>query len=101
LAIRDAAFSTSGDYERFAIIDGRRYHHIVDLRTGYPATASQSATVLAKCATDAEVLTKIAFMLGGPDGLRAVESSGAKAVIVDAQGASWTSPGLSLDAVAP
>jgi|GEM_PF-70173 len=101
LTIRDAAFSTSGDYERFAIIDGRRYHHIIDLRTGYPAKASQSATVLAQTAVEAEVLTKTAFILGGVDGLRAVESAGAKALIIDAEGKSWTSPGLSLEPVTP
>lgn len=101
LTVRDAAFSTSGDYERFAIIDGRRYHHIIDLRTGYPAKASQSATVLAKTAVEAEVLTKTAFILGAVDGVRAVESTGAKALIIDAEGHSWTSSGLSLEPVTP
>lgn len=91
VAVHDAAFSTSGDYERFAIIDGRRYHHIMDLRTGWPATASQSATVLAPTATDAEILTKTAFILGGAAGLKAVEDVGGKAVIVSATGeALWS-----------
>ena len=45
------------------LIDGVRYHHIIDPRTGYPATASQSATVLASTATQAEILTKTAFIL--------------------------------------
>lgn len=84
--VSDAAFSTSGDYERFALIDGVRYHHIIDLRTGYPATASQSATVLAPSATDAEVLTKTAFILGGPAGLSLVEKLGSKAVLVQPDG---------------
>jgi thiamine biosynthesis lipoprotein len=95
VAVRDAAFSTSGDYERFAIIEGRRYHHIMDLRTGWPATASQSATVLARTAVDAEVLTKTAFILGGAEGLALVERAGAKAVIVTAAGEVLWSPGLS------
>ncbi|MCB9787722.1 MAG: FAD:protein FMN transferase [Deltaproteobacteria bacterium] len=84
--VEDAAFSTSGDYERYAIIDGKRYHHIIDLRTGYPASKSQSATVLAATATDAEVLTKAAFILGGAEGLDAVERAGGEAVIVEADG---------------
>lgn len=92
--VRDAAFSTSGDYERYAIIDTKRYHHILDLRTGYPAEKSQSATVLAATATDAEVLTKTAFILGGAEGLRAVEQAGAKAVIVEADGHVLWSDGL-------
>ena len=75
--IREAAFSTSGDYERFAILDGKRYHHILDLRSGRPATASQSATVLAPSATQAEVLTKWAFVAGGAAGLQVLKSQGA------------------------
>lgn len=97
--VTDAAFSTSGDYERFAIIDGRRYHHIIDLRTGYPATASQSATVLVGSATEAEVLTKTAFILGGEAGLLALARAGAKGLIVDAEGRVFRSEGLPL--VAP
>ena len=94
--LADAAFSTSGDYERFAIIDGTRYHHILDPRTGWPATASQSATVRAATATDAEVLTKAAFIAGGASGVAMAEQWGAQAVIVDKDGTVWQSKGLVL-----
>ncbi len=96
LDIRDAAFSTSGDYERFAILDGHRYHHILDPRTGFPATASQSVTVLAPSAIAAEVQTKTAFILGGADGLRYLAAHGSQGVLVDAAGQLWQSPGLVL-----
>ena len=96
LEVRNAAFSTSGDYERFAIIEGKRYHHILDPRTGVPATASQSATVLAATGTDAEILTKVAFILGGEAGLAALSAAGAKGVLVDADGRQHVSPGLPL-----
>ncbi len=92
--VSEAAFSTSGDYERFAVLDGVRYHHILDLRTGWPATASQSATVLAKTATDAEILTKWAFIAGGQAGLDAIGARGAKGVLVDSKAQVWTSKGL-------
>ena len=98
LDVSDAAFSTSGDYERYALIDGRRYHHILDPRTGFPAAASQSATVLAPTATDAEVLTKVAFILGGEAGLAAIAKVGARGVLVDAEGAVHVSAGLALEA---
>jgi thiamine biosynthesis lipoprotein len=85
LEVEDAAFSTSGDYEHFFIVEGVRYHHLIDLRTCWPAKQSRSATVLAKSATEAEFLTKSAFVLGGDQGVALAESQGAAAVIVDAQ----------------
>jgi FAD:protein FMN transferase len=84
MEISDAAFSTSGDYEHFFILDGKRYHHIIDPRTCYPANASRSSTILAKTGTDAEFLTKATFILGGDAGLKLAESWGAAAVIVSA-----------------
>jgi FAD:protein FMN transferase len=84
--LSNASFSTSGDYEHFFIKDGVRYHHIIDLRTCMPATASVSSTVLAKSATDAEFLTKSTFILGAEKGLALAEKFGAQAVIVDAKG---------------
>ncbi len=84
--LTDTAFSTSGDYEHFFMNEGRRYHHIIDLRTCMPATASASSTVMAKSATDAEVLTKSVFILGGEEGLKLAKGFGASAVLVDAAG---------------
>lgn len=92
--IEDAAFSTSGDYERFAILEGKRYHHILDTRTGWPAAASQSATVRAPTATDAEIMTKAAFIRGARAGVDMVEKLGGHAVIVDAEGMVWQSKRL-------
>ncbi len=62
--LKDFAVSTSGDYERYVIIDGQRYHHIMDPRTGYPATSSRSATVLAPTPEEADALAKYLFILG-------------------------------------
>jgi thiamine biosynthesis lipoprotein len=84
LEVSDAAFSTSGDYEHFFELDGKRYHHIIDPRTCYPAMASRSATVLARSAVDAELLTKSVFITGGKEGLALAERMGASAVVVTA-----------------
>jgi thiamine biosynthesis lipoprotein len=84
LRISDRAFSTSGDYEHFFVAGGRRYHHLIDPRTCAPAGASRSATVLARTATRAEVLSKAVFILGGEAGLRLAEREGAAAVLVTA-----------------
>jgi thiamine biosynthesis lipoprotein len=84
--VKDAAFSTSGDYERFFIKDNKRYHHIIDPRTGYPATQSRSVTIWAKDAFTADSLDNAVFILGPEKGLALVESlEGCGAVIVDAQ----------------
>lgn len=80
--VSDAAFSTSGDYERFFIAGGKRYHHIIDPRTCYPATASRSSTVLARSALEAEFLTKATFISGGERALKLAESWGAGVVLV-------------------
>jgi FAD:protein FMN transferase len=60
----DTAISTSGDYERFFDENGKRYHHILDPRTGQPASKVRSATVLASTATRSDGLSKTAFVLG-------------------------------------
>jgi thiamine biosynthesis lipoprotein len=60
----DAAFSTSGDYERYFDEDGVRYHHIIDPHTGHSASKVRSATVIASTATRTDGLSKTAFVLG-------------------------------------
>jgi len=58
------AVATSGDYERFVMIDGKRYHHIIDPRTGFPSTQCQSVSVLAPSAEEADALATYLFVLG-------------------------------------
>ena len=94
LELSDAAFSTSGDYEHFFLKDGVRYHHLIDPRTCWPARASVSVTVLAKSATDAEFLTKAAFILGPKEGQPLVRQFGASAVWVTADGVVHATAGL-------
>jgi thiamine biosynthesis lipoprotein len=62
--LRDAALSTSGDYEQFFEMGGRRFSHILDPRSGWPAEGVRSATVLAPNATDSDALSTAAFVLG-------------------------------------
>ncbi|RMF71065.1 MAG: FAD:protein FMN transferase, partial [Alphaproteobacteria bacterium] len=68
----DVSIVTSGDYERFYIDRGQRYHHILDPDSGHPAALSQSATVIAETATLADAWSTAIFVLG-PPGLKLLE----------------------------
>jgi thiamine biosynthesis lipoprotein len=72
--LRDRALSTSGDYEQFFEVDGRRYSHILDPRTGFPAQGTRSATVVAASATDTDALSTAAFVLGAEGARRLGET---------------------------
>jgi thiamine biosynthesis lipoprotein len=95
LALENSAFNTSGDYERFVIKNGKRYHHIIDPRTGYPVTHTRSVTVLAPTSFLADTLDTAVFVLGPEKGMQLVRSlPGVEAVIVDAHNRLHLSPGL-------
>lgn len=95
LPLSDHAFSTAGDYERSYVVGGKRYHHIIDPRTGYPATACRSVTIWATSALVADEIDDAVFILGPKKGLELVESlDGVGAVIVDAKNNLWVSKRL-------
>ena len=82
--VEDHAFSTAGDYERAFVKEGKRYHHIIDPRTGYPATESRSVTIWAKDALTADAIDDAVFILGPVKGMKLVEAiDDCGAVIVD------------------
>jgi FAD:protein FMN transferase len=66
LDLDDDVVATSGDYEHFVDLDGHRYHHLLDPRTGYPASASRGATVVARGGALAEAFSTALFVLGPP-----------------------------------
>jgi thiamine biosynthesis lipoprotein len=94
--LRDTAIVTSGDYERFFVADGVRYHHILDPATGQPARGCQSVTVLAATAAEADACATATFVLGPEKGLAFLRSRpGVRGLIVGADGSlHWTDEGL-------
>ena len=66
---------SSGDYERFFVSQGQRFHHIIDLRTGYPAQGSIAVTVFAKNTLEADSWATALFILGPKEGLSLAEQT--------------------------
>jgi len=79
------ALATSGDYERFIEVGGRRYCHILDPRTGYPPDFWRSVTVIAPSALEAGSCTTIT-MLKGESGIDYLDASGLMYLAVDCSG---------------
>lgn len=85
--LKDQVIVTSGDYERFFIQDGKRYHHILDPATGYPASMLRSVTVVGPIGTTLQPLGTATFVMGADKGLKFVETiQGAKGMFIDADG---------------
>ncbi|MFA9216346.1 MAG: FAD:protein FMN transferase [Sphingomonadaceae bacterium] len=85
IPVAAGGLATSGDYERFFEVDGRRYCHILDGRNGYPVQYWRSVSVLAPLASAAGSCATIA-MLMGEQGLSFLESSGFAYLAQDEQG---------------
>jgi thiamine biosynthesis lipoprotein len=95
MELSDRTFSTSGDYERFFIKDGRRYHHIIDLSTGEPAQGSRSVTIVADRAILADAVAKGVFIMGARGGMALIERlPGVEGVIVSSENEVLVSSGL-------
>ncbi|MCG6934490.1 MAG: FAD:protein FMN transferase [Proteobacteria bacterium] len=95
LPLSNTAVSTSGDYERFFIENGERYHHILSPATGKSAHATRSVTVLGPDATTTDALSTTVFVLGPERGIRLIDSlAGIDAVVIDARGKMHYSSGL-------
>jgi len=93
--LSNRALVTSGDYERFRMVDGVRYHHIIDPRTGWPANASTSVSVLSTDAEQGVVLAKAIFILGAEQGLDLARAEGVEALVIDPQGRQHATEGFS------
>lgn len=83
LALNDEAISTSGDYERFFIEDGKRYHHILRPTDGKPVEGVRSVTVIGPNATMTDGLSTSIFVMGPEAGLAMVAKlPGYEAVVI-------------------
>lgn len=71
----EGGISTSGDYQRSFLQEGKRYHHILDPATGYPAAELVSVTIVSTNATDADAISTLVFILGRQKGMEYIRKS--------------------------
>jgi thiamine biosynthesis lipoprotein len=87
VSLKDRIIITSGDYERFFEKDGKRYHHILNPRTGYPADKLRSATVVGPVGSTLQPCGTAAFVLGVDQGRKYIESlKDAYGLLIDSEG---------------
>lgn len=86
--VQNRRLSTSGDYQQYFIKSGRRYHHIINPQTGYPAKGLVSVTIISsKTAAESDILSTAVFAMGPETGLRFVSKfTDTEAVLIDANG---------------
>jgi thiamine biosynthesis lipoprotein len=95
IPLEDEAISTSGDYERFFIEDGTRYHHILKPSTGKPASGVRSATVVGPDGVITDALSTSLFVMGVDRGLRLIATlPDYEGIVIDAEGELFYSDGL-------
>ncbi len=96
--VSDKAVATSGDYEKFVIFDGIRYAHIINPKTGYPATGVISVSVFAPTAELADALATAVFVMGKEVGVNRIDQiPGVECIVVDDRGKIYTSKHIQLD----
>ena len=94
MPLRDASMVTSGDYERFVEVEGVRYHHIIDPRTGWPAQGLVSVSVMADNAERADGLATALLAAGPEDAQQMVQTLGLEALLVLSDGSYKVSRGI-------
>ena len=98
LPLEDEALSTSGDYERFFIEDGIKYHHIIQPTTGKSASEVRSVSILAQDSMTSDALSTSVFVMGSNKGLELLNRlDGIEGVIIDQKGKLFYSVGLQQD----
>ena len=87
--------ATSGDYEQYFEVDGNRYHHILDPKTGYPSAGLQSVTIINKSNSVADAFATAVFVMGKENGLKLIENlNDTEAMIIDSEGKIFYSSGF-------
>lgn len=97
LNISNVAVATSGNYEKFALIDGKRYSHTIDPKTGFPVSGIKSVTIIAPNAEIADAMATPVMVMGLKVGLDLINQMKQMAcIIVDENNKVYTSKNIKL-----
>ena len=93
--LKSCGIATSGNYENFFIHEGIRYHHIIDLSTGYPSRGMKSTTVFSEDPAIADAYATAFFILGYEKSLQIVQNDPSLAfILIDEKGTIYKSPNI-------
>jgi FAD:protein FMN transferase len=96
--VKDQAVVTSGDYEKFVLINGKRYGHIINPKTGFPSQGVMSCTVFAPKAELADALSTALFVMGVETGIDFINQlNQVEAIMIDDTGKVHTSKNIIID----
>lgn len=97
VSVKDKCVVTSGNYERYFMEDGVRYHHIINPFTGYPADEGIiSSTIIGDNSMECDALSTACYIMGVDKALKLIDSiEGVEAVFIDDEGNTHTSKGMS------
>lgn len=95
LELRRGIVASSGDYERYFERGGKRYHHVLDPRTGYPSQGPRGVTLVAERLEAVNGLGVAIMVLGTKEGVRLAQATpGLDALIAERDGSVWMSQGM-------
>ncbi|MCP4977958.1 MAG: FAD:protein FMN transferase [Maribacter sp.] len=98
LPVVESSVATSGNYEKYVVINGRKYSHIIDPRTGYPSRGVSSVTIFNKSAEFCDALATAVFIMGKDDGLSKINQLPlTEAILVDGNNKIHKSRGILFD----
>jgi thiamine biosynthesis lipoprotein len=83
LTVNECFVFTSGDYERYFEVEGKRYHHIVNPFTGYPSKEIASATVIVKDGIEGDCITTALVAMGMEKAKKYINENNVEAILVD------------------
>lgn len=96
LKLKDTCVSTSGNYEKYFEQDGKRYHHILNATTGYPATSEfKSVTVVCESGLISDALSTVCYIAGYRKSVEILKKFDAEAVFIFNNNAVRVTDGLS------